>query len=496
MSDAQKAEDLGTEIRGIAEELKGLIEASRSEAKAAGAVSGELKTRIVEVAAELSEANAELRALKGRMDEGEASRKRGIVGAGLDGGGAKSWGAQVAESDVVKEIRQKGLKSYGEGRSIAAFDLTRKSSVLTTTIVDGRQPMFDPEINAVPDRGPVVRPLLTAVPTSDGSVEFVKETDFSAIYAENNSSSASGQKNIVLQKRYSGAGFKPGSTIRLTTTDGLTTETKVIDTVTIQTDRDASTGGTIVTTVNLSNTYAAGSTITSTEYDCTPEAVLAPVAKITTANTTVPVESVSTFIEVSARVLDDTARLQDYIDRRLSQRHGLNVEAQILNGAGAAGKSLTGILQDADIQTFAWSAGTIGDGRADAVLRGVAYAALSEYSPDAIVMHDLTWVDIVSEKGSDDHYMNQGISVQGTQRSLWGLPVSLSPKMTQGVILIGSFGMGATLYEREAPMLTMSNSHADNFARGIIAMMLTERLALTVERPEAFVKVTLDVAPS
>ena len=167
--DAQKAEDLGTQIKGIAGELKALIEASRSEAKAAGTDATEAKAKIAELTMSLVEAQTELRAIKTRLDEGEASRKRGIVGAGLDGGGTKSWGAQVAESEVVKEIRQKGLKNYGEGRSIAAFDLTRKASVLTTSIVDGRQPMFDPEINAVPDRGPS-RPRRCRSPSSRSSV--------------------------------------------------------------------------------------------------------------------------------------------------------------------------------------------------------------------------------------------------------------------------------------------------------------------------------------
>ena len=64
----------------------------------------------------------------------------------------------------------------------------------------------------------------------------------------------------------------------------------------------------------------------------------------------------------------------------------------------------------------------------------------------------------------------------------------------EGTALVGAFGTGAQLYDREAANIRISENHEDFFTRNAIVVLAEERLALAVKRPESFVKVTFDAA--
>jgi HK97 family phage major capsid protein len=68
--------------------------------------------------------------------------------------------------------------------------------------------------------------------------------------------------------------------------------------------------------------------------------------------------------------------------------------------------------------------------------------------------------------------------------------------MTEGVALVGAFGTGAQLYDREEASIRISEQHSDFFVRNAIVVLAEQRLALAVKRPEAFVKVAFNAAPS
>jgi HK97 family phage major capsid protein len=75
------------------------------------------------------------------------------------------------------------------------------------------------------------------------------------------------------------------------------------------------------------------------------------------------------------------------------------------------------------------------------------------------------------------------------------MPVIDTPAMTEGTALVGAFGSGAQLYDREQASIRISEQHSDFFIRNAIVVLAEQRLALAVKRPEAFVKVTFDSAP-
>jgi len=84
----------------------------------------------------------------------------------------------------------------------------------------------------------------------------------------------------------------------------------------------------------------------------------------------------------------------------------------------------------------------------------------------------------------------------GGEQKLWRIPVVDTPAIAEGTALIGAFGTGAQIYDRESPSIRISEQHADFFVRNAIVILAEQRLALAVKRPESFVKVTFNNAPT
>jgi HK97 family phage major capsid protein len=76
------------------------------------------------------------------------------------------------------------------------------------------------------------------------------------------------------------------------------------------------------------------------------------------------------------------------------------------------------------------------------------------------------------------------------------MPIVDTPAMEEGTALVGAFGTGAQLYDREEASIRISEQHSDFFVRNAIVILAEQRLALAVKRPEAFVKVDFDSAPA
>ena len=70
-----------------------------------------------------------------------------------------------------------------------------------------------------------------------------------------------------------------------------------------------------------------------------------------------------------------------------------------------------------------------------------------------------------------------------------------TPAIEEGYVLLGAFGIGATLYDRMEGNIRVAEQHSDFFIRNAVAILAEERLALAVKRPESFVEVEFDSAP-
>ena len=194
-------------------------------------------------------------------------------------------------------------------------------------------------------------------------------------------------------------------------------------------------------------------------------------------------------------VLADEPQLRSIIDNELMYGLRLLEDSQILNGNGS-GENLRGVLQTSGIQEYDWSDGASGDTKADALRRAATLSYLAYYEPTGIVMHPGDWEDIELTKDDNGQYLIAVSVAMGGEPRVWRMPIVDTPAMAEGTALVGAFGTGAQLYDREQASIRISEQHSDFFVRNAVVILAEQRLALAVKRPEAFVKVDFDNAPA
>lgn len=200
---------------------------------------------------------------------------------------------------------------------------------------------------------------------------------------------------------------------------------------------------------------------------------------------TTSVTTIAHWVIATRQILDDVPMLQSYIDGRL--RYGLKLveEAQLLNGGGT-GTDLNGIYTQATAST-ANLAVVASPTKIDVIRVAMLQAALAEFPPNGVVLHPTDWAGIELTKDSTNAYLI-GNPQDSAQPRLWGLPVVATQAMTVAKFLVGSFGMGAQIFDREDARVELSTEDDTNFRKNLVTILAEERLALAVYRPEAFVK--------
>lgn len=199
-----------------------------------------------------------------------------------------------------------------------------------------------------------------------------------------------------------------------------------------------------------------------------------------------PVRKIAAWVTVTSEVIEDAATLRSYIDGRLAYMLAIREEFEILNGSGTA-PHLKGILQYADLQTQT--------GTADKpVALGLAIGKIENVDGDAdgIAMNPLDfWAMVTTRSATEFDGGAIGTAPFGSPgRTIWGLPTVRSRAITQGTALVGSYRLGATLFDRMATRIVVGNQHSDYFTNNKVAILAEERVGLAVHRPDFFVKVT------
>lgn len=208
-----------------------------------------------------------------------------------------------------------------------------------------------------------------------------------------------------------------------------------------------------------------------------------------------PVRTIAHWEAAHRNVLADEPQLQSTINNELLYGLRLTEDDQILNGTGTS-EDLLGVLNTPGIQTYAGSAGEIGDQYQDTIRRALTKVILAYYDATGIVVHPSDWEQIETGKATDGHYTVTTNVTIGAESRLWSVPVVDSPAITEGTALVGAFGLGAQLYDRQEANIRIAEQHSDFFIRNAVVVLAEERLALAVKRPESFVKVTFAGVPT
>lgn len=211
-----------------------------------------------------------------------------------------------------------------------------------------------------------------------------------------------------------------------------------------------------------------------------------------------PVRTIAHWEAAHRNVLADEPQLRGMIDNELLYGLRLAEDAQILAGSGT-GEDIQGILNTPGIQSYLWSSGEtdpVPDTIADSLRRAATLAFLSYYQPTGVILHPNDWEKLELTKNNDGDYLLAVSIALGGEPRVWQMPVIATPAISEGTALLGSFGIGATLYDREQASIRISEQHADFFIRNAVVVLAEERLALAVKRPESFVEISFDQAPS
>ena len=223
-----------------------------------------------------------------------------------------------------------------------------------------------------------------------------------------------------------------------------------------------------------------------------------PQTDLTFVGEQAPVRTIAHWEAAHRNVLADEPQLRSIIDNELLYGLRLSEDNQILSGTGT-GEDLLGILANTNIQSYDWSAGAllpVPDTKADAVRRAATLAYLAHYEPTGVIVHPSDWEDMELTKNSEGTYLVAMSISDGAEQRIWRIPVIDTPAIPSGTALVGAFGTGAQLYDREAASIRISEQHSDFFVRNAVVVLAEERLALATKRPESFVEVVFDAAPS
>jgi HK97 family phage major capsid protein len=196
------------------------------------------------------------------------------------------------------------------------------------------------------------------------------------------------------------------------------------------------------------------------------------------------VKTIAHWIPATLQIIQDATQLRNYVDTRLITGLKIAEENQLLYGSGT-GEDLQGIMTHEGIQNVGAPAGD--DTIIDHIRRAITRSIVAGYPVTGIVLHPVDFEQIELQKGGDGHYI--WISVpNGGEPRLFRVPVVQSLGILEGEFLLGSFGLGAQVWDRMQANIRVSESHSDFFIRNMIAILCEERIAQTIYRPESFVR--------
>lgn len=214
-----------------------------------------------------------------------------------------------------------------------------------------------------------------------------------------------------------------------------------------------------------------------------------PESNITYEADQVPVATIAHWIHASKQVLSDIPMLRSLIDGRLRSGLKLKEEDQLLKGSGV-GLNIDGIYTQATAYSQPSGAAVVNENFIDRLRLAMLQVALAEYAADAIVLHPTDWTNIELLKTSTEHAYLFGNPHTLQVPALWGLPVVATTAMSQGTFLTGVFGNGLAVqgWDREDVTITVATQDDRDFVKNMVKILCEERAALTVYRPQAFVK--------
>ncbi|MFJ3793444.1 phage major capsid protein [Kitasatospora sp. NPDC090091] len=209
----------------------------------------------------------------------------------------------------------------------------------------------------------------------------------------------------------------------------------------------------------------------------------APESKLDFKPVMYPISEIAHVLHAHKNILSDEPRLKTFINGRMIEGVKYREDYDLLHSTGD-GEKLTGLFNVPGVQEYQ---ALQADKRSVQVRRAITKGVLAEYEMTGLVISPNLWEELELETDDTGAFRIAVAVAVGAERKVWRLGVVDTTAMADDKFLVGAFGSGAQLHDRESVSVTVSSENGLNFENGVISIRADERVALEVPRPESFV---------
>lgn len=247
------------------------------------------------------------------------------------------------------------------------------------------------------------------------------------------------------------------------------------------------------TTTSNSISYLKESAYTNSAAE-TAEGGDKPESKMEFTEADAPVRTIAHFIRVTKQLAEDAPALSAYINTRMM--YGLNrrIEKQLLVGDGS-GQNLSGIFTTGNYTAHGFTEDNMPANSTvlDLIRRCASTMRKSGYTPNVVFLNPMDFDTLRGMKDNNGNYLMGSPLQAGTDIRPWGLRVVESPEVTEGKFMVADTIMGATVYERSAPVIEMFEQDANNVTKNLYTIRCECRMAFAVESANCFIGGDLEI---
>jgi HK97 family phage major capsid protein len=201
-----------------------------------------------------------------------------------------------------------------------------------------------------------------------------------------------------------------------------------------------------------------------------------------------PVRTIASWLDVTRQSIDDNEQLRTNLEQRLIYRALRRLDNQVINGDGT-GVNLLGLLNRPGVLTYAPG---LAEQRALSIRKARTVGEQNEVDYSVVVLNplDMERFDLTLTSGSGEFLTGPAVRGEGPA-TVWGmLPVWSNAIAVPAAMLLDP--NEAMIWDRQEPVIHVTDSDADKFRRNILTMLGELRAALSLFTPRAVCRVTFN----